>query len=92
MDAADSAEDALAAALAQAKDASMGNISEASMANGAAEDTGAPGNPDDPPNIEEVAWQSDAMKAYYQGLFGTFWNTSSFGNGEGFGDRYATPE
>jgi len=97
LDAAETAEDDLAAILVQVKDALMGAIPEAlaqEVEQTQDEDLagGAPGNPDDPPNIEEVPWKSEGIKAYYQGLFGEFWNASAFGHGSGFGDRDATPE
>ncbi len=97
MDAAESSEDDLAASLVQVKDALMGAIPESLMAAAKEQKSkkqakGRPGNPDNPPNIYEVPWKSEGIKAYYQGLFGEFWNASAFGHGQGFGDRDATPE
>lgn len=97
MDAAEAAEDDLAATLVQVKDALIGAIPEAlaeevEQTENAEMAGGAPGNPDDPPNIYEVPWKSEGIKAYYQGLFGEFWNASAFGHGNGLGDRDATPE
>ena len=53
---------------------------------------GGPGRAFDPPNMEDVPWQSQGLRAFYQNLFGSFWNASGFGGGRGFGDRDATPE
>ncbi len=96
-DAADTAEDELAAALVQVKDALMGAIPETLVEQtqeGSSSELagGKPGNPDDPPNIHEVPWKSQGIKAYYQALFGEFWNASAFGHGRGYGDGDATPE
>ena len=97
MDAADTAEDELAAALVLVRDALMGAIPEAMTDAGgnegaAGQQQGTPGDPDDPPNIHEVPWKSQGIKAYYQSLFGDWWNASAFGHGRGFGDGDATPE
>ncbi len=96
-DAAETSEDDLAAALVQVKDALMGAIPESMTAqvdkNKSKKHAGGkPGKPNDPPNINEVPWKSQGIKAYYQGLFGEFWNASAFGHASGFGDRDATPE
>jgi hypothetical protein len=96
-DAAETAEDDLAAALVQVRDALMGAIPEDLLATAEGSTTtqksgGSPGDPDDPPNIHEVPWKSEGIKAYYQQLFGEWWNASAFGHGGGFGDGDATPE
>lgn len=94
-DAAETAEDDLAATLVLVRDALMGVIPEALAAQveeQAKKAGGKPGRPDDPPNIEEVPWKSKGIKAFYQELFGEFWNASAFGHGRGFGDRDVTPE
>ena len=97
-DAAESAEDDLASALKQVKDALTGAIPDtvagttdqwkASKTNTG----GGPGHANDPPNIYDVPWKSQGIRAYYQSLFGVFHNASGFGHGRGFGDRDATPE
>ena len=98
MDAAETAEDELAAALVLVSDALMGAIPEAMAGSSSDEEGeadqsgGRPGDPDDPPNIHEVPWKSQGIKAYYQSLFGDWWNASAFGHGRGFGDGDATPE
>lgn len=97
MDAAETAEDDLAAALVQVKNALMGAIPETMVAtagneNGGQRPGGPPGNPDNPPNIHEVPWKSQGIKAYYQSLFGEWFNASAFGLARGFGDGDATPE
>jgi hypothetical protein len=96
--AAESAEDSLAAALQQCKDALTGVLPEASE-NGKAKwkeskdnTGGGPGKPGDTPNIYDVPWKSQGIRAYYQSLFGSFHDASAFGHGRGFGDRDATPE
>jgi len=96
-DAAETAEDDLAAALVQVRDALMGAIPEEMLAQAEGSTTteksgGNPGDPEDPPNIHEVPWKSQGIKAYYQELFGEWWNASAFGHGNGFGDGDATPE
>lgn len=97
MDAAETAQDELAAALVQVRDALMGAIPETMVAEqqgeAAEEDAGeGNGGPQDPPNIYEVSWKSEGIKAYSQSLFGTFWESSAFGTQRGFGDLDATPE
>lgn len=97
MDAAATSGDDMAGLLVQVKDALMGAVPEVAMdqSQEAGDEEmagGAPGDPNDPPNIYEVPWKSQGIKAYYQGLFGEFWNASAFGHGQGFGDRDATPE
>jgi len=87
--AADRAEEALIAAQTQVQNAAAG-VTTPTVASDTA--GSRPGSSDDPPNIEEVPWKSQGIKAYYQSLFGTFWNTSSFGHGQDYGDRMATPE
>jgi len=97
MDAAETAEDELAAALVLVRDALMGAIPEAMAETGgeegeAGQSEGEAGDADNPPNIHEVPWKSQGIKAYYQSLFGDWWNASAFGHGKGFGDGDATPE
>lgn len=97
IDAAETAEDELAAALNMVADALMGAIPEemtASDETGSAEQqaAGEPDDSEDPPNIHEVPWKSQGIKAYYQSLFGQWWNASAFGHGNGFGDGDATPQ
>lgn len=63
------------------------------LASGTSEDSGgAPGDPANPPNINDVPWQTDGMRSYYDGLFNQFWSASAFGGGEDFGEADATPE
>ncbi|MBN2786555.1 MAG: hypothetical protein JXR25_17190 [Pontiellaceae bacterium] len=45
-----------------------------------------------PPNINDVPWQSQGLRSFYEQAFGNFWNASSFGSGSVFGDSDATPE
>lgn len=96
-DAAEADGDELAAALKQVADALLGAI-PAQLAQQVEEKQsqelsgGRTGNPEDPPNIREVPWKSEGIKAYYQGLFGEFWNASAFGLGHGLEDRDATQE
>ncbi len=96
-DATATAEDDLAAALVLVRDALMGAIPEDMVAEAAGDESGKiaggkPGDPYDPPNVHEVPWKSQGIKAYYQSLFGEWWNASAFGHGTGFGDGDATPE
>lgn len=97
-DAAGSAEDDLAAAQKQVRDALTGAIPETvatasdQWKESQANTGGGPGNAYDPPNIHDVPWKSQGLRAYYQSLFGTFHDASGFGHGRGFGDRDATPE
>lgn len=94
-DVAESAEDDLAAALRQAKDALSGalpEVADSQVAGKKNNGNGGPGKPGDPPNIYDVPWKSQGIRAYYQSLFGAFHDASSFGHGKGFGDRDATPE
>lgn len=53
---------------------------------------GGPGQPNTPPNPEDVPFAPGGIRNYYQSLFGQWWNASAFGHGRGFGDRDATPE
>ena len=49
---------------------------------------GGPGKAYDPPNIYDVPWQSDGMRAVYAAEFGNFF----IAGGNSFGDSDATPE
>lgn len=96
-DAAETAGDDLANALQQVRDALMGAIPEELLAQAEEAQSkqkagGKPGDPNNPPNLHEVPWKSQGIKAYYEGLFGHFWNAQAFGHGQGFGDRDATPQ
>lgn len=93
-DAAASAEEDLAAALSRASDALSGVLpASAAIAsqNGEGNSTAGDGA-EDLPNIYDVPWKSQGIRAYYQSLFGVFHDASSFGHGKGFGDKDATPE
>lgn len=92
-DGAAAAEKELAAKLVLVKNALTGNPSGESVAASSNKKSGhKTGRPDNPPNIYEVPFASGGIKAYYEELFGEFWNASAFGHGQGFGDRDATPE
>jgi len=79
----------LAEALEQARNALLG-IFPVTVATA---EPGDDGEKDyDPPNIYEVPWKSQGIRAYYESLFGTFNDARSFGGERGFGDRQATPE
>ena len=95
-DAAKMAENDLAAALGQAKNA-LGGVLPATAAASPKKSSEAKSNDDeekdgDPPNIYDVPWKSQGIRAYYQSLFGAFHDASGFGQGKGFGDQDATPE
>jgi len=86
--AAQAAEDALAAALSQARDALSGVLPEKAAAKGEAEAEPEEAG-DELPNIYDEPWKSQGIRAYYQSLFNTFNEASSYG-----GDKEvdATPE
>ena len=93
LDAAESAQDDLAAALVLVRDAFMGALPETMVATAGDEGDdeeagGGARDPDDPPNIYEVPWKSQGIKAYYQSLFGKWYDARSFGHGRGFGDGH----
>ena len=90
-EAADAAEAKLAEALLQARNALLGIFSQTV----AAAEPGDDGEKDyDPPNIYDVPWKSQGIRAYYESLFGTFEDASAFGGVKGFDylDEEATPE
>jgi len=76
--AAQAAEDALAAALSQARDALAGVLPEKMAAKGEAEAEPEEAG-EELPNIYDVPWKSEGIRAYYQSLFGSFHDASSFG-------------
>ncbi|MDF7808524.1 hypothetical protein P4E94_13815 [Pontiellaceae bacterium B12219] len=92
-DAAQSAADAIRASLEKAMDALNGVIPEqvADAVNqwkdSKANTAGGPGQPYDPPNMYDVPWNSQQMRAFYQSQFGNFWNA-----GLDPSDNEATPE
>lgn len=88
--AAESAEDELAAALAQAQAALSGVLPETAATK--KPEKSKSDKKEDFPNIYDVPWKSQGIRAYYQSLFGSFHDASSFGHGQGFGDQDATPE
>jgi hypothetical protein len=94
-DLAQSKEDDLAAALSQARDALAGILPQTAAANANKQSKsnsgGGPGEAGDPPNIYDIPWKSQGIRAYYTSLFGAFNAASSQGQ-RGFGDREATPE
>ncbi len=98
-DAASTASDDLKAAVQAARDAFNGVVPE-SIAKSAHDQWkesqtntgGGPGRAGDAPNIYDVPWQSQGLRSFYQGLFGSFWSSSAFGGSRGFGERDATPE
>jgi hypothetical protein len=88
-EAADAAEAKLAEALLQARNALLG-IFPVTVA---AAEPGDDGEKDyDPPNIYDVPWKSQGIRAYYESLYGSFNDASAFGGQRGFGDRDATQE
>lgn len=96
-DAAEAAEDALAAALGQARDALSGVLPETAAASPKKKPKKVKSDEDEEdeegsPNIYDVPWKSQGIRAYYEELFGTWEDASGFGQGKGFGDRDPTPE
>ena len=88
-EAADAQEAKLAEALLQARNALQGIFPEMAAA---ADPVDEPGKKYKKPNIYEVPWKSQGIRAYYESLFNTFEDARDFGGGRGFGDRDATPE
>ena len=85
-EAADAAEAKLAEALLQARNALLG-IFPVTVA---AAEPGDDGEKDyNSPNIYDDPWESQGIRTYYQSLFDTFQDSSSFGQK---GERDATPE
>lgn len=95
-EAAKMAENDLAAALGQAKNALIGVLPAMAAASPKASTKAASDEDEeetgDIPNIYDVPWKSQGIRAYYQSLFGAFHDASGFGQGKGFGDQDATPE
>ncbi|MCF7817586.1 MAG: hypothetical protein K9M54_06870 [Kiritimatiellales bacterium] len=96
-DAAAAASDDLDAARQKAFDALFGAVPEASpqsehakWVEGQKNTGGGPGRAYDPPNIYDRPWDTQGLRSFYQGLFGTIWESQ--GNRGGFNDRDATPE
>ena len=76
-EAADAAEADLAKALEQARNALLGIFPEVAAV---AADTGDEEEKSyAPPNIYDVPWESQGIRAYYESLFGVFDDASSFG-------------
>lgn len=91
-DAAQSAADDLKAAVQNATDALKGVITQdvvdaAKKLKQYRTSAGGPGRPNDPPNMYDVPWNSQAMRDFYQSNFGNFWMS-----GVNPPDREATPE
>jgi hypothetical protein len=86
-DLAESAEDDLAAALRQARDAFSGVLLETATvsANEESEDDSDDGSLQ--PNINDVPWKSQGIRAYYDSLFRSFDDASAYGRTKGLGDR-----
>jgi len=76
--AAQAAEDALAAALSQAKDALSGILPEETAA-AEEEAVDEPEAEEGLPNTYDKPWQSEGIRAYYQSLFNSFNEASSYG-------------
>lgn len=80
------AEDAMAAALRQARDLFLGIF----PATAAATDTGDDSESEqdeNPPNIYDDPWESQGLRAYYESLFGAFQEASSTVEGGAIGGR-----
>ena len=93
-DAAEAAEDDLAAALSQAK-AVMAGVLTAAVGTTEGEQTDDGEQPDDegaPPNIYDQPWKTDGIRAYYESLFGAFQDASAFGDEQAFGNQNTTPD
>ena len=88
--AAQDAEDALAAALGQAKEALSGVLPEKMADEG--ETAVEPEQETGLPNIYDEPWQSEGIRAYYQSLFNSFNDASSYGGDKvmDFDDEDAT--
>jgi hypothetical protein len=86
-DLAESAEDDLAEALRQARDAFAGVLLETATvsANEESEDDSDDGSLQ--PNINDVPWKSQGIRAYYDSLFRSFDDASAYGRTKGLGDR-----
>lgn len=98
-DAAAAASEDLDAARQRASDALNGAVPEASpqsehakWVEGQKNTGGGPGRSYDPPNIYDRLWDTQGLRSFYQGLFGSFWSASGYGGGHGYGDFDATPE
>jgi len=92
--AAQDAEDALAAALGQAKEALTGVLPEKVADEGEDETAVEPEQETGLPNIYDEPWQSEGIRAYYQSLFNSFNDASSYGGDKvvDFDDEEATPQ
>jgi len=77
--AAQAAEDALAKALSDAKDAFSGILPEQVATEEEDSDTDSEETEEGLPNIYDKPWESDGMRAYYESLFNVFNEGSSYG-------------
>jgi len=95
--AAEAAEDDLAAALRRARDVLAGVLtaSVATSSDESQDDSVAgPVSDWDAPNIYDVPWKTQGIRAYYDSLFATYQDSSSFGKTAGSGgvEEDATPQ